>query len=241
MSTHWKSYPTLAAAADACARDTAAVLNAALAERGRAAFAVSGGGPPKLLFGHLAQANLDWNRIHVFFVDERCVPPDHEASNFLLCRQHLLEPARVPFASVHRMKGEVHAPVAAAEYERDLRAFFGGDGVPRFDLILRGMGPDAHTASLFPGEPLIHDRRGLVGYVEVENLYRHRITLLPAVLLNARETFVLAGGAEKAEKIEQVFNGPRDVLAYPSQLDTPWASWVTWYLDDAAAAPLTKE
>ena len=238
MPTHWKSYPTLAGAAAACAHDTISVLNEALAERGRASIAVSGGGPPKLLFAELAQAGLDWNRIHVFFVDERCVPPDHEASNFRLCRETLLEPAQVPYPSVHRMKGELPAHDAAPDYERELRAFFADEEVPRFDLILRGMGPDAHTASLFPGEPLIEDRRLLVGYVDVANQYRYRVTLLPAVLLNARNTFVLAGGAEKAEKIGQVFSGPRNTLALPSQLDTPWASWVTWYLDDAASAPL---
>lgn len=240
MGTQWKSWPSLEAAAAACAADVVALLAEAVKERGRAAFAVSGGGPPKLLFAHLAAAaELDWSKLHVFFVDERCVPADHEASNFLMCRKHLLEPARAHVANVHRMKGELAPADGAADYAAILKAFF-GEGVPRFDLILRGMGPDAHTASLFPGEPLIEDRDGLVAAVEVENQYRHRITLLPAVLLNARATFVLAGGAEKAEKLDAVFHGPRDAKAYPSQLDTPWAPWVTWYLDDAAAAPLHR-
>lgn len=237
MSTHWKSYPTAQDAAVACARDILVSLDRAVRSRGRASLAVSGGSTPKLMFQAMAGAGFDWSHVHIFFVDERCVPPDHEESNYRLCREHLLEPARIAFANVHRMKGEVLAPQAIDEYVAEMAAFF-GEGVPVFDVIHRGMGADAHTASLFPGEPLIHNRTLHAGYVYVQKLDRHRLTLTPATLLAARETMVLAAGADKADPLWQVFHGERDVERYPSQLDTPWAPWVTWYLDAAAAARL---
>lgn len=237
MSTHWKSYPTAQDAAAACSRDILALLSTAVRERGRASLAVSGGSTPKLMFQQMAQAGFDWSQVHIFFVDERCVPPEHEESNFRLCREHLLEPARVPLANVHRMKGEMVAHEAINDYVREMTAFF-GEGVPVFDVIHRGMGADAHTASLFPGEPLIHDRTLHAGFVYVEKLNRHRLSLTPATLLATRETVVLAAGADKADPLWTVFHGERDVERYPSQLDTPWGSWVTWYLDDAASARL---
>ena len=237
MSTHWKSYPTAQDAAAACARDILASLSVAVRDRGRASLAVSGGSTPKLMFQQMVQAAFDWSHVHIFFVDERCVPPEHAESNFRLCRENLLEPAQVPLANVHRMKGEVVAPEAIDDYVRDLAAFFGA-GVPVFDVIHRGMGADAHTASLFPGEPLIHNRMLNAGYVYVEKLDRHRLTLTPATLLAARKTVVLAAGADKADPLYNVFYGPRDPEQYPSQLDTPWGNWVTWYLDDAASARL---
>jgi 6-phosphogluconolactonase len=233
--THWKSYPTAQDAASACARDILASLHRALRQRGRASLAVSGGSTPKLMFQSLAHSGFDWSNVHLFFVDERCVPPDHEESNFRLCREHLLEPAAFRIANVHRMKGELKPSDAAADYAHSLATFF--EGPPIFDVIHRGMGADAHTASLFPGEPLLHDRTGTVAAVYVEKLDRYRITLLPSVLLAARETKVLAAGADKAQPLQQVFHGPRDIERYPSQLDTPWASWVTWYLDHAALPP----
>lgn len=238
--THWKSYPTAQDAAQACGRDILASLAAALRKRGRASLAVSGGSTPKLMFEAMAQitahAGFDWSNVHIFFVDERCVPHDHPESNFKLCRENLLEPAALRIANVHRMQGELAPDDAARDYAGELDEFFGG--APIFDVIHRGMGADAHTASLFPGEPLIHNRTGWVASVYVEKLHRHRITLLPSVLLAARETFVLAAGADKADPLDAVFHGERDVERYPSQLDTPWASWVTWYLDQAAAAKL---
>jgi 6-phosphogluconolactonase len=235
--THWKSYPTAQDAATACARDILASLTQALRQRNRASLAVSGGSTPKLMFQAMAQTPFDWTRVHIFFVDERCVPHDHPESNFKLCRENLLEPATLRIANVHRMKGELTPDDAARDYAHELDRFFDG-GAPIFDAIHRGMGADAHTASLFPGETLIHNRTGTVASVYVEKLDRHRITLLPAVLLAARETFVLAAGADKADPLHTVFRGERDVEQYPSQLDTPWASWVTWYLDHAAARRL---
>jgi 6-phosphogluconolactonase len=238
MSSTWKSFATAEEAAAACSSRILESLANARTLRGRATLAVSGGSTPKLMFGHMARSGFDWSRVHVFFVDERCVGPDHAESNFNMCRVNLLDPAGVPPANVHRMKGEFKPSLAALDYAQELDAVFGAGSLPVFDVIHRGMGADAHTASLFPGEPLIDDRTQRVGAVYVEKLDRHRITLLPAVLLAARETAVLAAGADKADPLGKVFHGPRNPRMYPSQLDTPWASWVTWYLDEPAAARL---
>jgi len=236
MGSLWKAFPTADAASAACAAHILQSLSAALTARGKGTLAVSGGSTPKLLFGHLARAGFDWSRTHIFFVDERCVPPEHADSNYRLCREHLLDAAGVPAANVHRMLGELEPAAAAQKYDAELAQVLGPS--PVFDIIHRGMGADAHTASLFPGEALIDDRARHTAAVYVEKLKAHRITLMPAVLLAARETLVLAAGADKAAPLQTVFHGPRDTRTYPSQLDTPWASWVTWYLDEAAAAGL---
>src|SRR6476469_7305715 len=150
-------------AADACAAYILSVLSGALAAKGRATIAISGGSSPKLLFATLAKASLDWSKVHFFWVDERCVPPTDSQSNFKLANDALFTPARVPTGSIHRIYGELPPEAAAARYNRDIQAFFSlADGhLPAFDVLPRGMGPDAHTASLFPGEPLIKDRTGV--------------------------------------------------------------------------------
>lgn len=241
MSANWYSYPTAEEAAKACAKKIAIHLAEALDGHRPATLAVSGGSTPKLMFAHLAPQTLDWSRVHLFFVDERCVPPDHADSNFQLCEEHFLKPAHFPHRNVHRMRGEMRPEQAAQLYADEIADFFelpAGE-MPAFDVIHRGMGADAHTASLFPGEPLIEDRDGLVAAVYVEKLAKYRITLLPGVLLNARHTVVLAAGADKADPLWQVFNTPHRPLELPSQIDTPHGRNVSWYLDQSAAAKLT--
>lgn len=241
MSANWYSYPTAEEAAKACAKKIAIHLEQALDGQRTATLAVSGGSTPKLMFAHLARQPLDWSRVHLFFVDERCVSPDHADSNFQLCDEHFLKPAHFPHRNVHRMRGEMRPEQAAQLYADELADFFElppGE-MPAFDVIHRGMGADAHTASLFPGEPLIEDRDGLAAAVYVEKLAKYRITLLPGVLLNARHTVVLAAGADKADSLWQVFNTPHRPLELPSQIDTPHGRNVAWYLDQAAAEKLT--
>ncbi len=163
MSTSYQTCQNAPAAAEACAGHIATLLEAALASQELATLAVSGGTSPKWMFERLAVANLPWNRIHLFFVDERVVPPSDPASNFKLVNEHLILPARVPQSSVHRVAGELEPHAAAQHYAEQIRRFFGlnqGE-FPHFDVVHRGMGPDAHTASLFPGDPLIEDRSGL--------------------------------------------------------------------------------
>ena len=226
-----------AAAAQACARRILALLEDALSRQDAASFAISGGSTPKLLFDNLAAAAFPWDRVHLFWVDERCVPPDDDASNYKLARIHLIEPARIPEANVHRICGELDPSDAAARYVAEIRRFFhlNAAALPRFDVMHRGMGPDAHTASLFPGSPLIEDRANIAAAVFAPQFQQWRVTLLPAVLEAARNTVLLVAGADKIEALRAVFQDPYDPKRYPAQIA---AKQSEWFLDRAAASHL---
>jgi 6-phosphogluconolactonase len=232
MSVQKITAPDPQAAADLCAGRIFELLTAAIAARGRASLAVSGGSTPKLMFQKMAATEFDWTHVHLFFVDERCVPPTDSASNYKLANDNLLAHAKIPAGNVHRILGEL-APVDAAQrYATEIRDFFGlhGGEMPQFDIIHRGMGPDAHTASLFPGDPLIEDRTGITASTFAKKFNQWRVTLLPGVLLAARNTVFLVAGADKAEALRAVFNEPRDPMKYPSQLGNDGDS-VAWFLN----------
>ena len=240
MSVNWYAYSTPDDAAAHCAQRILRELETALDAKRPVSIAVSGGSTPKLMFGHLARTRFDWRQVHLFFVDERCVGPTDADSNYRMCEESFLKPAHFPISHVHRIKGELQPDIAARLYSEEIVEFFElveGE-LPAFDVIHRGMGADAHTASLFPGEPLIEDREGICAAVWVPKLSKYRVTLLPGVLLHARHTVVLAAGTDKAEPLYHVFNAGHDPLLYPSQVDTPHGRNVAWYLDRAAAAKL---
>jgi 6-phosphogluconolactonase len=225
--------------AQQCYAHVRLALSRALEAQPRAAIAISGGSTPKLLFKELAKAALDWKKIHIFWVDERCVPPDDSQSNFKLANDLLLAPAAVPASNVHRILGELPPEEAAQRYVSEIAEFFSlakGE-IPVFDVLHRGMGPDAHTASLFPGTPLVLDRTGIAAHVWVEKLKMDRVTLLPGVLLAAKETVLQVAGADKAEALAHVLLDPEDFLKYPCQIASR-SSRATWFLDRAAAAKL---
>jgi 6-phosphogluconolactonase len=224
-------------AASACAAAIAGILKDALAEHGSATLAVSGGTTPALMLDQLATSDLNWSRVHIFFVDERPVPPGDSQSNYTLCETHLLTPAGVPEKNVHRIQGELPAEEAAELYKREICAFFGlktGEK-PRFDAIQCGVGPDCHTASLFPGEPAIDDMDGLVAALPVAKVSQTRITMLPPILLSARKLIVLATGAEKAEAIGHAVLAPYNPQQFPAQLVIR-AAQSELFLDSASAA-----
>jgi 6-phosphogluconolactonase len=237
-----KRFESADAAAQACAVQVLQLLEEALAASRAATFAVSGGSTPKLLFAHLAAAEFDWNAVHLFWVDERAVPPDDAQSNFRLASA-FLQTAKFPMKNVHRIQGELGAPKAAKLYDREIRDFFSveeGD-LPRFDVVHLGMGPDGHTASLFPGDPLIGDREHFVAPVHYEKVVPHdRVSLLPGVLLAARNTLFLVSGEDKAEAVDAVFNGPDEPATHPAQFITRNGRRVTWFLDDPAARLLPQ-
>ncbi|HEY3825055.1 MAG TPA: 6-phosphogluconolactonase [Bryobacteraceae bacterium] len=221
------------AAAEACGDRILEILDQARRERGRATLAVSGGSTPRLMFEAMTKRPFDWREIEIFQVDERCVPPDHELSNFRMIRESLLSAISIDENQFHRMRGELAPAESAVLYADEIGGSFGltpGE-LPVFDAIQRGMGPDAHTASLFPGEPLINDRTGIAASVWVEKLGQHRITLLRGVLERARHTFCLAAGAEKAEALQRVLNEPYDPLKFPSQIKS---AGTVWYVDKSA-------
>lgn len=228
--------------ADRCAAFVLDRLREALTSRPFAAMAISGGHTPKRLFAKLAASGFEWQRIHVFWVDERCVPPASDQSNFKLANETLLGPARIPASNIHRVQGELPPEEAATAYIAEIRRFFRlGDGdFPVFDVIHRGIGNDAHTASLFPGEPLIRDRAGIAAVVYVEKLKSHRVTLLPGVLLAGRSTVIQAEGKDKAEPVYNVLYGPEDPIQYPCQIAARGFAKAVWFLDEAAASKISQ-
>jgi len=237
MSVRWHTYQNGAAAAEACAHQVVALMEQALSGPEFATLAVSGGSTPKLMFEFLARSSFEWKRVHLFWVDERCVPPNDVASNFKLADEHLIRPAHIPARQVHRIYGEIAPQTAARRYEEEIREFFGLDQgeMPHFDIVHRGMGPDAHSASLFPGDPLIDDRDHIAGATFAAGLNQWRVTLLPGALLAARHTVFLVAGADKKEAVRAVFQEEYDPKKYPAQIASHHGRGVTWFLDDAAA------
>jgi 6-phosphogluconolactonase len=232
-------FDTAEAAADACADRILDLLGQARRERGRASVALSGGSTPRLMFRTMAKRPFDWRDIQIFQVDERCVPPGDDLSNFRMMRESLLDAAGIGENQVHRIRGESTPDEAARLYFDDIRRSFhlSAGQLPVFDAIARGMGPDAHTASLFPGEPLIGDRSGITAavFVESQKSTPHRITLLRGVLECARHTLCLAAGGEKAEALRRVVRGPFDPLETPAQIASPDT---VWYIDKSAGGLL---
>jgi 6-phosphogluconolactonase len=213
----------------------------AVEERGRFAVALAGGSTPKALYELLADRYGDapyWPHVHVFFGDERPVPPDHEDSNYRMAKEALLD--RVPVGSVHRMRGELEPAEAARLYEEELRDSFGvapGEA-PRFDLVLLGMGEDGHTLSLFPRTPALDVRDRLVAENPVEKLGQTRITLTLPVLDAARAATFLVSGSGKAEAVSEVLGGEADGRNYPARLARPENGNLTFMLDREAASLL---
>lgn len=240
MSAHWSSYATADEAALACSHHILALLETALSGEGKATLALSGGITPKLLFAHLAAARFDWSRVHIFWVDERAVPPGDPQSNYKLADENLIVPAHIPHRNVHRIAGELPPDKAAKRYAQEIVEFFELDTgeLPHFDVMHFGTGPDAHTASLFPGEALIDNRDGIAAAVFVEKIRQWRITLLPGVLLAARHSVFLAAGEDKAEVLRDVFLNPYDPKQFPAQMISHHGRKVTWFLDHAAARHL---
>ncbi|HTU48535.1 MAG TPA: 6-phosphogluconolactonase [Bryobacteraceae bacterium] len=226
--------------ADAAAKYVLETLSDGLKSQPHVALAISGGSSPKLMFSKLAASGFDWSKVHFFWVDERCVPPNDNQSNFKLADETLLTPARISKYNVHRIHGEMTPDEAALRYIEEIKGFFnlGEHHLPVFDLIHRGIGPDAHSASLFPGDPLISNRTGIAAAVWVEKMRSHRVTLLPGVLLAARHTLLQVSGQDKAEAVYNILKGPEDPLRFPGQIATRGSEKAVWFLDTAAASKL---
>jgi 6-phosphogluconolactonase len=229
-----RKYKDAQGAAEACGAYILERLAEAVDQRGTASLAISGGSTPKLMFEAMAKTPFDWKNVHLFWVDERPVPPEHEQSNFRLANEYLITPAGI--VNVHRIPAELPPDHAASQYVKDVRGHFHlNEGeVPVFDVIHLGIGADAHTASLFPGEVLIENREDIAAAVYVDKLQQWRITLLPAVLLAAREAVVLAAGADKRQPLEQVLNGTYSPLKYPSQVVMRRTNHPLFFVDTTA-------
>lgn len=232
--------PDAAAAAQACAKDILERLHARLAMSGSASLAISGGTSPTVMFEYFARALFPWEHVHLFWVDERCVPPEHPESNYKLAFDTWLHAGQFPPDNIHRIEGERDPQDAAKRYREDIQKYFHlGEGqLPRFDAVHLGMGPDGHTASLFPGSELTEDRSGITAAVFAENMPQQwRVTLLPGVLESARHAAMMTAGADKAAVLRAVFQEPYDPKRYPAQLATRGEAR-EWFVDHAAAALL---
>jgi len=232
------------ALAEAAARLTADAAARAIAVRGRFMWALAGGDTPRPTYARLAlspfRERVDWRRTWVFFGDERAVPPDHTGSNYRMAQETLLSRVPIPAAQVLRIRGEAEDPeVAAAEYARVLSQAFGtrrGE-LPRFDLVLLGLGVDGHTASLFPDSPVVREVFRTVAAVHVTAAsIPQRLTLTLPVFNAAAQVIFLVAGAEKAKVVKAVL-GERATL--PAAMVRPADGELIWLIDRAAAAQLS--
>ena len=238
----------LPAVARAAAERFVALGREAANARGGFTVALSGGSTPRALFRLLAaeplRSQVAWDRVELFWGDERCVPPDHADSNYRMTRENLLDAVPVPPAHVHRIEAERpdHAAVAAA-YEAEIARVLGGTPggtPPAFDLVLLGMGPDGHTASLFPGTTALGERRRWVVANHVPKFQADRITLTYPILNRGAHVVFMAAGADKTPVLREVLEGPPDPTRLPSQGIRPVGGGLLWLVDRAAAAQLTS-
>lgn len=233
--------------AEAAADEFVARAKRAIDHHGRFTVALSGGSTPKALHTILSERTgknpklIDWARVQIFFGDERHVPPDHADSNFRMANETLLSKVPVPPANIHRVRAEnADAAAAAADYDGELAKAFrlkGENQLPRFDLILLGMGPDGHTASLFPGTTAVHElnKRVVANWVPKFNTWR--ITFTRPVINHAECVLLMVCGQDKANPVREVMGqGSPDV--YPVKYVQPTHGELIWLLDRAAAAQL---
>lgn len=238
-----KDADTLATAAAQTLLD---VTNRAIADRGRATVALSGGSTPKRMSGILTgpafRDRMQWDKIEFFWGDERWVPLSSEESNAGEALRGFLKEVNVPASHIHTWQtpDDGVTPVeAAADYARQLKDVF-GEALPAFDLIFLGMGDDGHTASLFPGTDAINEHQDWAIAHFVEKLGVNRLTLTPPVLNNARVVVFLVNGEGKADTLHHVLDGGIDVDLLPSQVIRPVTGMLIWLVDQAAASRLER-
>lgn len=200
--------------------------------------ALSGGSTPKLLFKTLASEyphKIDWEKINFFWGDERCVPPDHDDSNYKMTKQLLLDPLGIPVNQIHRIIGENPPQQEAERYGEEIRQhLIYQTGWPVFDLVILGMGPDGHTASIFPSQLGLMESKKICEVGTHPGSGQKRVTITGKVINNAHQVAVLATGASKAEKIQEIFNRQGNWQQYPAAHIAPVHGQLIWYLDMAA-------
>lgn len=231
----------------AAAEEVVRTVNEAVSERGRFTIALSGGSTPKSLYNLLAsnaRSTLPWEQMFFFWGDERHVPPTHPDSNYQMANEAMLSKVPVPPGNIYRMATENPDAAAAADaYEKVLRKFFqlGPDGVPRFDLILLGLGPDGHTASLFPGTAALQEKSRLVVANWVDKLKAYRLSLTLPVLNDARCVTFLVSGTDKAAVLKSVLEENVPGEQYPAKLVRPEDGKLIWLIDRGAASELSSK
>jgi 6-phosphogluconolactonase len=218
------------------------LIGRAIEARGVSYVALAGGATPlrvyQILGGDPVRDTIDWRHVHLFFGDERMVPPDDPASNYGMVSRELVSRVPIPLENIHRIRGEASGVDAGRAYETELQKCFGGH-LPRFDIVLLGVGEDGHTASLFPGtDSLKEASRMAIGYF-VPQLNSWRVTLTLPVLLNACETIFLVTGRRKASVVSRIVEAGEPQVDLPASMVRPSQGRVHWMLDEEAASMLS--
>jgi len=239
-------YPNIDILSHEAAQYIVRIATESITTHGRFTIALSGGTTPRKLYGLLGsepyRSQIDWTLVHIFWSDERCVPPNSEESNYHLAHEVLLSKISIPAVQVHRMPADMPDRNAASqEYENEMRRVFETDGIPNFDLIQLGMGPEAHTASLFPHQAALHEQQRLVVPVSVPKPPPDRLTFTPPLLNAARNVLFLVAGSDKADALHAVLEGPYNPDEYPAQIVRPPDGEVSWMVDTAAAKNLHRQ
>ena len=228
---------------DELAKWIADYISTTLQKQNRFTIALSGGKTPKNLYRTLSgepySAKIEWNKMHIFWGDERVVPFTDESNNAKMAYENLLNKVDVPTANIHIMKTDLPSEIAAQEYEEILHDYFGETGTS-FDLILLGMGKDGHTLSLFPGSSLLTEQKNCVNAVYVEGQKMYRITLMPSIVNRAASIIFLVTGAEKSKTLWNILEGPYDPVNLPAQVIQPANGELHWFLDNDAASELSQ-
>jgi 6-phosphogluconolactonase len=218
------------------------VAQESISSHGRFTFALSGGTTPRKLYALLAtepyRSQIDWDKVELFWSDERCVPPDDAESNYHLAQEVMFSKLTLSASQIHRMPAdEADREAASEKYSQEMQRVF-AETLPHFDLIQLGMGPEGHTASLFPHQPSLHEQQRLVMSVTVPKPPPPRLTFTPPVLNAAKHVLFLVTGKEKEDAVQAVLEGDYQPDEYPAQIVQPRQGKVTWMLDTAAAAKL---
>ncbi len=219
------------------------IANNVIRSSGRFSVALSGGSTPKSLYRLLAsdefRERIDWENAFFFFGDERNVPSDHRDSNFRMANEALFSSVPIPEQNIHKWNTSLSEPNAvAADYQKQLETHFGGP--PCFDLVLLGLGPDCHTASLFPNTSAVSNTRDLVAANWVAKLDAFRFTMTASAINLAANVAFIVSGEEKAEAVARVMNGPQDAENFPAQMICPTDGKLYWFLDRGAANGLSQ-
>lgn len=218
-------------------------LAAFVNEREKVHIALSGGSTPKIVFDELASSfkdEFDWEKVHFYWGDERCVPPSDEESNFKMTVEHLLSKIEIPEGNIHRIQGE-NAPIKEAQRYGELLAekLPIVDGIPQFDLIILGMGDDGHTASIFPHEIYLWDSEANCEVAIHPDSGQHRVTITGKIINNAKTVAFLVTGAGKSEKVRIITQQELGCEEYPASLVNPTSKELLWFLDQEAASEIS--
>ncbi|MGC9400096.1 MAG: 6-phosphogluconolactonase [Anaerolineae bacterium] len=232
-------YPNTETLAEAVAQHLVTLCQRTHSERRPCTLALAGGSTPRPAYEQLARPRfserIDWSRTHVFWGDERCVPPNDARSNYRMARETLLDHVPIPAENVHRLRGELPPEEAAAQYEDELQAVFGDVRLPSFDLILLGLGEDGHTASLFPDTEALDvcDRRIVANYVP--HLEAWRLTLTLPVINAAANVVFIVSGVRKRSILQRVLAPEPETPPLPAQRVHPRDGRLIWLMDKGAA------